>query len=145
MTKQKTYQDRLKNLDPRKAVERGRAYFSEKEYGEKLRTYSSRIGTKIVYYSLLLYYAFKSPDTPKKAKLTIAGALGYLILPLDVIPDFIPVVGFTDDSAVIIYAVYQVISHIDDQVREQAKTRLLKIFNGQVDVDDLEAPVQKKE
>ncbi|MEC3885095.1 DUF1232 domain-containing protein [Halobacillus litoralis] len=145
MTKQKTYQDRLKNLDPRKAVERGRAYFSEKEYGEKLRTYSSRIGTKIVYYSLLLYYAFKSPDTPKKAKLTIAGALGYLILPVDVIPDFIPVVGFTDDSAVIIYAVYQVISHIDDQVREQAKTRLLKIFNGQVDVDDLEDPVQKKE
>ncbi|MGR9047348.1 YkvA family protein [Halobacillus faecis] len=145
MNKQKTYQDRLKNLDPRKAVERGRAYFSEKEYGEKLRTYSSRIGTKIVYYSLLLYYAFKSPDTPKKAKLTIAGALGYLILPVDVIPDFIPVVGFTDDSAVIIYAVYQVISHIDEQVKEQAKARLLKIFNGQVDVEDLEDPVQKEE
>ncbi|MYL50580.1 DUF1232 domain-containing protein [Halobacillus litoralis] len=145
MPKQKTYQDRLKNLDPRKAVERGRAYFSEKEYGEKLRTYSSRIGTKIVYYSLLLYYAFKSPDTPKKAKLTIAGALGYLILPVDVIPDFIPVVGFTDDSAVIIYAVYQVISHIDEQVKEQAKARLLKLFNGQVDVDDLEDPVQKED
>ncbi|REJ09167.1 YkvA family protein [Halobacillus trueperi] len=145
MTKQKTYQDRLKNLDPRKAVERGRAYFSEKEYGEKLRTYSSRIGTKIVYYSLLLYYAFKSPDTPKKAKLTIAGALGYLILPVDVIPDFIPVVGFTDDSAVIIYAVYQVISHIDEQVKEQAKARLLKLFNGQVDLEELEDPVQKDE
>ncbi|WLR47972.1 YkvA family protein [Halobacillus litoralis] len=145
MNKQKTYQDRLKNLDPRKAVERGRAYFSEKEYGEKLRTYSSRIGTKIVYYSLLLYYAFKSPDTPKKAKLTIAGALGYLILPVDVIPDFIPVVGFTDDSAVIIYAVYQVLSHIDEQVKEQAKARLLKIFNGQVDVEDLEDPVQKED
>lgn len=145
MTKQKTYQDRLKNLDPRKAVERGRAYFSEKEYGEKLRTYSSRIGTKIVYYSLLLYYAFKSPDTPKKAKLTIAGALGYLILPVDVIPDFIPVVGFTDDSAVIIYAVYQVISHIDEHVKEQAKARLLKLFNGQVDLEELEDPVQKEE
>ncbi|RDY72724.1 DUF1232 domain-containing protein [Halobacillus trueperi] len=144
MTKQKTYQDRLKNLDPRKAVERGRAYFSEKEYGEKLRTYSSRIGTKIVYYSLLLYYAFKSPDTPKKAKLTIAGALGYLILPVDVIPDFIPVVGFTDDSAVIIYAVYQVISHIDEHVKEQAKARLLKLFDGQVDLEELEDPVQKE-
>ncbi|WP_406945582.1 YkvA family protein [Halobacillus sp. SY10] len=144
MTKQKTYQDRLKNLDPRKAVERGRAYFSEKEYGEKLRTYSSRIGTKIVYYSLLLYYAFKSPDTPKKAKLTIAGALGYLILPVDVIPDFIPVVGFTDDSAVIIYAVYQVISHIDEHVKEQAKARLLKLFDGQVDLEELEDPVEKE-
>ncbi|SDO27786.1 YkvA family protein [Halobacillus aidingensis] len=144
MTKQKTYQDRLKNLDPRKAVERGRTYFSEKEYGEKLRTYSSRIGTKIVYYSLLLYYAFKSPDTPKKAKLTIAGALGYLILPVDVIPDFIPVVGFTDDSAVIIYAVYQVISHIDEHVKEQAKARLLKLFDGQVDLEELEDPVQKE-
>ncbi|GEN53669.1 YkvA family protein [Halobacillus faecis] len=145
MTKQKTYQDRLKKLDPRKAVERGRAYFSEKEYGEKLRTYSSRIGTKIVYYSLLLYYAFKSPDTPKKAKLTIAGALGYLILPVDVIPDFIPVVGFTDDSAVIIYAVYQVISHIDEHVKEQAQARLVKLFNGEVDLEELEDPVEKAE
>lgn len=143
MTEQKTYQDKLKKLDPRKAIERGRSHFTEKDYGEKLRQYGSRIGTKIAYYSLLLYYAFKSPNTPKKAKLTIAGALGYLILPLDVIPDFIPVVGFTDDSAVIIYAVYQVLSHIDEGVKGQAKAQLVKVFGDDVDLEALEDPKEE--
>lgn len=143
MTEQKTYQDKLRKLDPRKAIERGRSHFTEKGYGEKLGQYGSKIGTKIVYYSLLLYYAFKSPNTPKKAKLTIAGALGYLILPLDVIPDFIPVVGFADDSAVIIYAVYQVLSHIDDEVKGQAKAQLVKIFGNEVDLEKLEEPTEE--
>lgn len=145
MQKEKTYQEKLKKLDPRKAIERGRAYFSEKEYGEKIRKYGSRIGTKVVYYSLLLYYAFKSPGTPKKAKLTIAGALGYLILPIDVIPDFIPVVGFADDSAVIVYAVYQVITHIDKQVEEQAKARMVKLFGQSINVDELKTPQEEKD
>ncbi|SFJ75717.1 Protein of unknown function [Halobacillus dabanensis] len=144
MTEQKTYQDKLKKLDPRKAIERGRSHFTEKEYGEKLRQYGSKIGTKIVYYSLLLYYAFKSHNTPKKAKLTIAGALGYLILPLDVIPDFIPVVGFADDSAVIIYAVYQVLSHIDEDVKGQAKAKLVKFFGNDVDLEKLEDPTEER-
>ncbi|KHE67244.1 YkvA family protein [Halobacillus sp. BBL2006] len=144
MKKEKSYQEKLKKLNPAKAIERSRKYFSEKAYGEKLRDYGSRIGTKIVYYSLLLYYAFKSPATPKKAKLTIAGALGYLILPLDVIPDFIPVVGFTDDSAVIVYAVYQVISHIDDEVKGQAKARLKKLFGDSINLEGLEDPEEKQ-
>ncbi|RWZ58040.1 DUF1232 domain-containing protein [Halobacillus fulvus] len=135
---EKTYKDKLKNLDPRKAIEQGRAYFSEKELGKKLRNYGGKIGTKILYYSLLLYYAFKSPQTPKKAKLTIAGALGYLILPTDLIPDFIPVVGFADDASVIIYAVYQVISHIDETVKEQARAQLTKRFGEFVDDEKLE-------
>ncbi|MCA1010351.1 YkvA family protein [Halobacillus halophilus] len=133
------YRDRLKKLNPAKAIKRSRKHFSEKEYGEKIRTNSSRIGSKIVYYSLLLYYAFKSENTPKKAKLTIAGALGYLILPVDLIPDFIPVVGFTDDSAVIVYAVYQVISHIDENVKEQARNRVSSLFGESV-LNDLEDP-----
>jgi uncharacterized membrane protein YkvA (DUF1232 family) len=145
MNKEKSYQEKLKKLNPAKAIERSRKYFSEKAYGEKLRDYGSRIGTKIVYYSLLLYYAFKSPATPKKAKLTIVGALGYLILPLDVIPDFIPVVGFTDDSAVIVYAVYQVISHIDDEVKGQAKARLKKLFGDSINLEDLEDPEEKQD
>ncbi|MGP4060668.1 YkvA family protein [Halobacillus sp. H74] len=145
MTKEKTYQEKLDNLNPKKAIARGRKYFSEKEFGKKLRKYSGQIGTKIVYYSLLLYYAFKSPETPKKAKLTIAGALGYLILPLDVIPDFIPAVGFADDSAVIIYAVYQVLSHIDEEVKGNAKTRMKKIFGDSVDLENLQDPLEEKD
>ncbi|MCA0972056.1 DUF1232 domain-containing protein [Halobacillus litoralis] len=139
MTKE-SYMERLKKLNPAKAVQIGRKHFSEKAYVEKVRKYGGRIGTKIVYYSLVLYYAFQNPNTPKKAKLTIAGALGYLILPTDVIPDFLPAIGFTDDSAVIIYALYQVLSQIDEPVKQQARERMVKIFGEGAEEIELPAP-----
>lgn len=44
----------------------------------------------------------KDENTPGKHKMIIIGALGYFILPVDLIPDFIPVAGFTDDAAALI-------------------------------------------
>ncbi|MGJ9459642.1 YkvA family protein [Oceanobacillus sp. CF4.6] len=134
------YKDELENLDPEKETQENQKHFSEGQYMEKLQKFAKKMGVKISYYSLLLFYAFKSPKTPKKSKATIAGALGYLILPVDVIPDFIPVIGFGDDLAIIIYAVYKVISHIDDEVKGQAHERMKKIFgedydDGQIDED----------
>lgn len=135
------YEDNLKRLDPEEETQENQKHFSEGKFFEKLQKFPKKMGVKISYYSFLLFYAFKSPNTPKKAKATIAGALGYLILPVDAIPDFVPVVGFGDDLAVIIYAIYKVISHIDDEVKEQAHERMKKIFgedydDGQID-DDL--------
>lgn len=51
----------------------------------------------MIYSCLLLYYAVESPRTPLKAKVQIYGTLGYLILPLDLIPDLLPIVGYVDD------------------------------------------------
>lgn len=134
-----------RNLRPKQMIARSRGYFSERETMKKLKGYSSRLGTQLVYYSLLLYYAFQSPNTPKKAKLTIAGALGYLILPVDAIPDVLPAVGFTDDSAVILYAVYQVLSHIDEDVKEQAGEKVSTIFGRDVSKDELKDPEENGE
>lgn len=139
--KESFYKDKLKQMNPVRAVQMGRKHFSEKAYFEKLRHHGGRIGSKIVYYSLVLYYAFQSPDTPKKAKLTIAGALGYLILPTDIVPDFIPMVGFTDDSAVIIYAVYQVLNQIDESVKEKANAQLKAWFGESA--EGMELPEKK--
>ncbi|MDY0404634.1 YkvA family protein [Virgibacillus sp. 179-BFC.A HS] len=134
------WKKKLKELDPAKEIEKYWQSFSESEFLEKLLKYAKIIGVKSTFYSLLLFYAFKSPKTPKKAKLTIAGALGYLILPFDLVPDFIPVVGFADDAAVIVYAVFNVISHIDEQVKSQAHERMKKIFgdnyNEHGEIDD---------
>ncbi|MFD1037394.1 YkvA family protein [Virgibacillus byunsanensis] len=133
MTKDKNYKKVLENLNPIEAVKGKEKHFSEKKYLTKLLKYAKKMGVKVSYYSLLLFYSFKSPTTPKSAKLTIAGALGYLIFPVDLIPDFVPVVGFTDDITVIVYALYSVISHIDAPVKQQAHERMIMIFGDNYD------------
>lgn len=139
----KKYKEKLSLLKPSEAIEGKQKHFTGDGFFEKLLNFSKKMGIKLSYYSLLLFYAFKSENTPKSAKLTIAGALGYLILPIDLIPDMIPVIGFADDTAVIIYAVYKVIGHIDDDIKRQAHKRMVKIFgesyfaeDGSDDIDE---------
>lgn len=100
----------------------------EEKFWRKLMGFGKVIGEKTVYYSLLLYYAAKSPHIPRSTKMIIVGALAYLIFPIDLIPDFIPVIGFADDSVVITGAVYKVFSHIDDQMKQQAREKLETLF-----------------
>lgn len=56
------------------------------------------------------------------------GALGYFILPIDLIPDAIPLLGFTDDAAVLIFIIKQ-LSCIDEEVKKQAKEKLAEWFD----------------
>jgi uncharacterized membrane protein YkvA (DUF1232 family) len=46
-----------------------------------------------------LLSALDNPATPAPLKALIIGAIGYIILPIDLIPDMLPVVGYTDDLA----------------------------------------------
>ncbi|WP_229683191.1 YkvA family protein [Virgibacillus oceani] len=137
-SQQNDYSNKLKNVNPEGETQKNQEHFSEEKFYKKTLKFSKKMGVKITYYSLLLFYSFKSPKTPKKAKLTIAGALGYLILPIDAIPDFIPVVGFGDDLAVIVYALYKVISHIDDDIKGQAHERMKKLFGENYDDKDID-------
>ena len=50
---------------------------------------------------LLLYFAFRDPRTPWYSKLTALAAVLYLLSPIDLIPDFIPVAGFIDDLVIV--------------------------------------------
>lgn len=138
MSLKENYKDKLAKLDPAKAIKSSQKYFSEKKFTEKMVHYGKTIGIKLAYYSLVLFYAFKSPNTPRSAKLTIAGALGYLILPLDLVPDFIPLVGFTDDTAVIVYAIYRIIRHIDEPIKQQAHEKMKKLFGENYDTKDID-------
>lgn len=133
MSNEKEYDKQLENFDSTEAIKGKEKHFSENKYVAKLLKYAKKMGVKISYYSLLLFYTFKSPNTPKSTKLTIAGALGYLILPLDVIPDFIPLVGYADDTMVIVYALNKIRAHIDDSIRQEAHDRMKKIFGENYD------------
>ncbi|AOV07164.1 YkvA family protein [Sporosarcina ureilytica] len=108
-------------------------HVTDEKFWNKLVKFGKQIGEKTVYYSLLLYYTAKSPTVPKSSKMIIVGALSYLIFPVDAIPDFIPVVGLADDSAVIAAAVYKVFQHIDDHIKNQAKEKLASVFGDTSD------------
>jgi uncharacterized membrane protein YkvA (DUF1232 family) len=53
---------------------------------------------------LAAFYAATDPATPARAKAVLLGALAYFVVPADAVPDFIAVLGFTDDAAVLLLA-----------------------------------------
>lgn len=111
-------------------------YYSAGALMEKLSKFAMKAGIKVVYAALLLYYVLLSKDVPLKEKSTIIGALGYLILPIDLIPDSIPVMGFTDDFAALAYAIHAVRSYITPEIEQQAKHKLSDWF-GSIDEQTL--------
>lgn len=76
------------------------------------------------------YYCAFDRDTPLRVKATLLAALAYFVLPFDALPDFLPVVGFTDDAAVLAAAIKLVTSHIMPAHREAAKRKLDEISAG---------------
>ena len=95
--------------------------FSQKGFFDKLATSAVQAGRELVEQGVTLYYTWDDSDTPMGAKLTIMGALGYFISPLDFIPDLTPILGYTDDATVIAMALATVASHIKPVHREKAK------------------------
>ena len=103
--------------------------FSSSEFAEKISRIAKRAGAKLVYAALILYYTLQSDKVSKADKAIIIGALGYMISPIDVIPDAIPIAGLTDDLAVLLYVLKKVWTGIDPEIVAQAKERLAKWFD----------------
>lgn len=109
--------------------------YTQKTLVEKLKNNTVKAGKKIVYTVLLLYYTLQKDNVPLKAKSVIIGALGYFIAPIDAIPDFIPIMGYTDDFGALMMALAMVSMYIDDEVKRKAKDRLEQWFDGGSDED----------
>ena len=105
--------------------------FSQSEFAEKISRIAKRAGAKLVYASLILYYTLQSDKVSKSDKAIIIGALGYMISPLDVIPDAIPIAGLTDDLAVLLFVLKKVWTGIDPEIVEQARAKLSKWFDDE--------------
>ncbi|AFC27230.1 hypothetical protein PM3016_250 [Paenibacillus mucilaginosus 3016] len=105
-------------------------HYSEEGFWSKIKKYAKQAGEVVVHAGLLLYYALNSPKTPTRAKMQIYGALGYLILPVDLIPDFVIGMGFLDDWGALALAIKSVSEAIDDEVKRQAKEKVDDLFGG---------------
>ena len=94
----------------------------------KAMRFAGVIGREALLKAFQLYYVMQKPELPAKVKTVIMGALAYLVLPVDVVPDLLPVVGYTDDVAVLAYALLQALPYIDDEVNAKAEQMVQKIF-----------------
>lgn len=103
--------------------------FSDSSLLLKLRNYGRDMGLTVIYNVLQLWYVMQKPEVPAKNKAVIMGALGYLIAPIDFIPDLTPILGYNDDAAAILFALYMVRQYVDDEVKAKAKAMLAKIFD----------------
>jgi uncharacterized membrane protein YkvA (DUF1232 family) len=82
---------------------------------------------------LAAYYCAFDKETPRHVQAALLGAIAYFILPFDVIPDMLPVLGFTDDAAVLATAIRLVASHITDDHREAARAALKRGVDDDAD------------
>ena len=103
--------------------------FSQTDFVEKIARIAKRAGAKLIYAALILYYTLQSDKVTAANKAMIIGALGYMISPLDVIPDVIPIAGLTDDLAVLLFVLKKVWTDIDPDIQQKAKERLSKWFD----------------
>ena len=125
-------------------IEKYSHHYEDNAFWEKLQKFARKAGIKVTYAALLLYYVLKSPTTSGKDRAKIIGALGYFILPIDLIPDFIPVAGYTDDLAALVWGVYCVIKSITPEVKAQAAAKLHEWF-GDFDESELDLFFEKKD
>ena len=71
----------------------------------------------------ILYYAYGDPRTPWYAKAASAAVLGYALSPIDLIPDFIPIIGYIDDLLIIPAGLFFILKMIPDEVLLEAKIK----------------------
>ena len=73
------------------------------------------------------HYCAFDRETPAHVKAALVGALAYFVLPADLIPDVLPVIGYTDDAAMLAAAIKLVASHITPDHREAARRTLMRM------------------
>ena len=99
-------------------------YFNEGSLFEKILAIGRKAGTNLIFYALILYFLVTDKDIPMRTRLVFFAALGYFIFPFDLISDFLPGLGFSDDLTFMTYAITQGTDHITPEIKLRAKEKL---------------------
>ena len=105
-----------------------------KEFWKKLK----RVAAKLPFVEDLLaaYSCAFDRQTPRHVQAALLGALAYFILPFDFMPDLMPVLGFTDDAAVLATALRMVASNIKPVHRDAARAALSRGLEDDAAMND---------
>lgn len=112
------------------------AYYHPATLFAKIKKVAKKAGIKLVYVVLVLYYATLDKNLPLKDRLMILAALGYFIVPFDLLPDALPG-GFADDTAALVFVLKQVWKNLSPETSRKARERLKEWF-GEVSESDTE-------
>ena len=103
-------------------------YFNESRFLSKLGKVGGLLSEKVLYSLFIMYYLLFDKNVPLKVRSVFMGALGYFILPTDLVADFLPVIGFADDIALIAYVITNAIEYITPEVIEKANEQVKKLI-----------------
>jgi uncharacterized membrane protein YkvA (DUF1232 family) len=116
-------------LDPKKALVPSVVKVNEQRvsrgFWPKIRKVASQV--PFAADALSLWWCARDPTTPTAAKGMVMAALAYFVLPTDAIPDVLPVLGFTDDAAVIAALIAIVGKNLKARHKEAAQAFLAKL------------------
>ena len=112
-------------------------FFSESKLVDKLQNTAKVAGATVLYPAMMLWNLFQSDSVPASKKTLIIGALGYFILPIDLIPDALLGTGYADDAAGVMACLKAVLENITPNIPVEAKTKLHDLM-GEFDENSLE-------
>jgi uncharacterized membrane protein YkvA (DUF1232 family) len=104
--------------------------FDDGSFWNKVKHFALKAGKEVIEKALWLYYAARQPNTPTWARTVIYGALAYFVLPVDAVPDAIPVAGFTDDLGALAAALAAVAMYVTEDVKRMAAERMREWFGA---------------
>ena len=116
----------VREIDENKEIKKYEKNYNEEDFWSKIKKYGKKICLKPLYAALYLFYSIPKVSFIDKA--LIIGSLGYLISPFDLIPDYIPYVGFLEDIGFLILVYNRIKSNVDDETKKKAKDKLISIF-----------------
>jgi uncharacterized membrane protein YkvA (DUF1232 family) len=93
-----------------------------------LRRLLRRAGRTLARPALECLELLLDPQTPPQVRLTMLAALTYLLVPMDLIPDFIPAAGFSDDLVALTALLGLCTTHMTDTIRQRAQRKLDRWF-----------------
>lgn len=103
-------------------------YFNTHDIFQTIKEYAKNAGVELIYKVLVLYYTVKIGKLPASSVVLVSAALGYFLLPIDIIPDFMGVVGLSDDAIAIGLAMKEIKKHITPEIKTEAAQKLLSYF-----------------
>lgn len=113
-------------------VEKYGGNYSENSLWSKIKGNVKKAGANLIYEVLQLFYVAQNPNVPMRIRAAIIAPLGYFISPVDLIPDLTPVVGYSDDTAVIAFAIAFAHAYITDEIRQKAQDKLCAFFGKDI-------------